>query len=63
MFFTAFSVISPIFLSYTYFMSRLKRFLFNTIILSFTSLFMGLIGIFFDIYIANRLGSEGARDF
>jgi hypothetical protein len=42
-------------------MNRLKLFLFNTVILTIVSLFMGLINIFFDIYVANKLGSEGAR--
>ncbi len=44
-------------------MSRLKLFLFNTVILTFTSLFMSLISMFFNVYVANKLGSEGARDF
>ncbi len=44
-------------------MSRLKRFLFNTIILTLTSLLMSAIGMFFNIYVANKLGSEGAGIF
>lgn len=41
-------------------MKRLKLFIFNTLILSLTSIFMSLINISFSIYIANVLGSEGA---
>lgn len=44
-------------------MKRLKLFLFNTIILTLTSLFMSLINIFFSVYVAKVLGSEGARNF
>ena len=44
-------------------MNRLKNFLFNTMILTFTSLFMSLINMFFSVYVANKLGSEGAGIF
>lgn len=44
-------------------MSRLRLFLFNTIILTLTSLFMSAINMFFSIYVANKLGSEGAGIF
>ena len=44
-------------------MNRLKIFLFNTMILTFTSLFMSLINMFFSVYVANKLGSEGAGIF
>ena len=43
-------------------MKRLKLFLFNTIILTLTSLFMSSINMFFSVYVANKLGSEGARN-
>lgn len=44
-------------------MSRLKLFFFNTIILTFTSLLMSGVGLFFNVYVANKLGSEGAGIF
>lgn len=44
-------------------MSRLKLFLFNTMILTLTSLFMSCVNIFFSVYVANKLGSEGSRNF
>lgn len=40
-------------------MKRLKVFIVNTIILIITSFFMRTISIFFDIYIANKIGSQG----
>lgn len=40
-------------------MRRLKIFIINTIILVITSVFIRTISIFFDIYIANTIGSEG----
>lgn len=44
-------------------MSRLRLFLFNIIILTLTSLFMSGVSMFFNIYVANKLGSEGAGIF
>lgn len=44
-------------------MSRLRRFFFNTIILTLTSLFMSAVNMFFSVYVANKLGSEGAGVF
>ena len=44
-------------------MNRLKRFLLNTVILTLTSLFMSSVNMFFSVYVANKLGSEGARNF
>lgn len=39
-------------------MKRLERFLVNTVILVLTSLFIRTISMFFDIYIANKVGSQ-----
>lgn len=44
-------------------MSRLRLFLFNTIVLTLTSLFMSAVSMFFNVYVANKLGSEGAGIF
>lgn len=44
-------------------MKRLKLFLFNTLILTLTSLFISAVNMFFSIYVAKILGSEGARSF
>ena len=44
-------------------MSRLKLFLLNTIILTLTSIFISSVSMLFNIYIANKLGSEGAGIF
>ena len=40
-------------------MRRLKVFIINTMILVITSIFIRTISMFFDIYIANQVGSEG----
>ena len=40
-------------------MQRLKLFIVNTVILVITSVVIRTISIFFDIYIANKIGSEG----
>lgn len=44
-------------------MKRLKLFLFNTIILTVTSILIRAIDMFFSVYIANKIGSEGAGLF
>ncbi len=41
-------------------MKRLKLFIFNTIILTLTSLFMSFVNMFFSVYVAKTLGSEGS---
>lgn len=40
------------------FLRRLKLFLFNGIILTFTSIFLQFIGVSFGVYISNRIGKE-----
>lgn len=40
------------------FMQKLKQFLINGIILTLTSLLMSSIGVWFSVYISNRIGSE-----
>jgi stage V sporulation protein B len=54
-----------IFLSQKYIvtMKRLKLFLFNSIILTFTSILIRSIDMFFSVYIANKIGSEGTGVF
>lgn len=44
-------------------MKRLKLFLFNTIILTITAILIRAIDMFFSIYIANKIGSEGSGLF
>ena len=44
-------------------MSRLRIFIFNSIVLTFTSLLIRIIDMFFNIYIANKIGSEGSGVF
>ena len=39
-------------------MKRLKTFVFNTIILSISSLVMNIIGMGFNVYISNKIGTE-----
>ncbi len=44
-------------------MNRLKLFLFNTIILTITSILIRCIDMFFSVYVANKIGSEGSGLF
>ena len=44
-------------------MKRLKLFLFNTIILTLTSMLIRTIDMFFSVYVANKIGSEGSGLF
>lgn len=44
-------------------MKRLKLFLFNTIILTLTSILIRTIDMFFSVYVANKIGSEGSGLF
>lgn len=44
-------------------MSRLKLFLFNTVILTLTSILIRAIDMFFSVYVANKIGSEGSGLF
>lgn len=44
-------------------MKRLKLFLFNTIILTLTSILIKTIDMFFSVYVANKIGSEGSGLF
>jgi len=39
-------------------MTRLRRFFVNGIIMTATSLVMSSIGVWFSVYISNRIGSE-----
>lgn len=49
---------------YIYFtMKRLKKFMFNTILLILSSLFFRVISLFFNIYISNKVGSEALGVF
>ena len=44
-------------------MNRLKLFLYNTFILTLTSILIRIIDMFFSVYIANKIGSEGSGLF
>lgn len=44
-------------------MKRFKLFLFNTIILTLTSILVRIIDMFFSVYVANKIGSEGSGLF
>ena len=44
-------------------MSRIKLFLFNTVILTVTSILIRAIDMFFSVYVANKIGSEGSGLF
>ena len=44
-------------------MNRLKLFLYNTVVLTLTSILIRSIDMFFSVYVANKIGSEGARSF
>ena len=44
-------------------MNRFKLFLFNTIILTLTSILIRAIDMFFSVYVANKIGSEGSGLF
>lgn len=44
-------------------MSRIKLFLFNTVILTLTSILIRAIDMFFSVYVANKIGSEGSGLF
>ena len=44
-------------------MSRFKLFLFNTVILTLTSILIRAIDMFFSVYVANKIGSEGSGLF
>ena len=44
-------------------MKRLKLFLLNGCILLFTSLLINIIGMFFNVYISNRIGTEAVGTF
>lgn len=44
-------------------MKRLKKFMFNTILLIISSLFFRVISLFFNIYISNKIGSESLGVF
>lgn len=44
-------------------MKRLKLFLFNTFILVFSSILLRVVGMFFNVYISNRVGQEALGVF
>ena len=44
-------------------MNRLKKFMFNTILLIISSLFFRVVSLFFNIYISNKIGSESLGVF
>ena len=44
-------------------MNRLKLFLYNTVVLTLTSILIRAIDMFFSVYVANKIGSEGAGLF
>lgn len=44
-------------------MNRFKLFLYNTVILTLTSILIKSIDMFFSVYVANKIGSEGAGLF
>lgn len=44
-------------------MNRFKLFLFNTVILTVTSILIRAIDMFFSVYVANKIGSEGSGLF
>jgi len=44
-------------------MKRLKKFMFNTILLIISSLFFRVVSLFFNIYISNKIGSEALGVF
>lgn len=50
-------------MKYIFSMKRFKLFLFNTIILTLTSILIRTIDMFFSVYIANKIGSEGSGLF
>ncbi len=44
-------------------MNRFKLFLYNTVILTVTAILIRAIDMFFSVYVANKIGSEGSGLF